>query len=141
MKPVDPIQHYCSEILELQEGGSKISDYKAGLTSDMKGRWTIGAFQHSKANKKETPSLKEDGYMEHRYSNPEISALKHMGFHWVPKDKEWFNDSRGRTELSVHKDMADNRIVLMTAGYDEDGQYTEDYESFKDIQELEEYLG
>jgi len=95
------------------------------------------------ANKKETPELKEDGfgYMEHRYSNPEISALKYMGFHWVPKDKEWFNDSRGREELSVYKDADDNRFVLRTTGYDEDGQFKEEYEHFKDIQELEEYLG
>ena len=57
---VDPIQHYCSQILELHEGGSKISDYRAGLTTDMKGRWTIGAFDTTKSNKKETPKMKEE---------------------------------------------------------------------------------
>lgn len=59
---IDPIQHYCGEILELQEGGSKIDDATAGLTSDMGGRWTIGAFQHKKANKNETPKMKEAIY-------------------------------------------------------------------------------
>jgi len=33
-----------------------------GLTTDMKGRWTIGAFDTSKKNKKETPEMKEAVY-------------------------------------------------------------------------------
>lgn len=55
----DPIEHYCSKINILLEGGSKITEPHAGITSDMKGRWTIGAFQHDKHGEKETPSLKE----------------------------------------------------------------------------------
>ena len=61
----DPIDHYCSLVLEtINEGGSKISDYSAGLTSDMgkKKRWTIKAFDTSKANKQETPRMKEAVY-------------------------------------------------------------------------------
>lgn len=39
---------------------AKITDYVAGLTSDMEGnRWTIHNFDHRKANKKETPPMKE----------------------------------------------------------------------------------
>ena len=59
----DPVDHYCSLVLEtINEGGSKISNYVAGLTSDMgKGkRWTINAFDTSKANKDETPKMKEE---------------------------------------------------------------------------------
>lgn len=33
-----------------------------GLTTDMKGRWTIGAFDTKHSNKKETPAMKEAVY-------------------------------------------------------------------------------
>lgn len=59
MNKIDPVEHYCSEIQMLLEGGSKITEPRAGITSDMKGRWTIGSFQHDKAGQKETPKLKE----------------------------------------------------------------------------------
>jgi hypothetical protein len=59
---VDPLDHYCAEIVDLYEGGSTIDDPVAGLTSDMKGRWTIGAFDTEKSNKKETPKMKEAIY-------------------------------------------------------------------------------
>lgn len=49
----DPIDHYCSKINLIVEGGSKITEPHAGITSDMKGRWTIGY------GKEGTPSLKE----------------------------------------------------------------------------------
>lgn len=56
----DPIDHYCFLIQEaINEGGSKIKEPHAGITSDMSGRWTIKAFDTDKQNKKETPSLKE----------------------------------------------------------------------------------
>jgi hypothetical protein len=46
---------------QLHEGGSTITDFKAGLTSDMKkgSRWTITAFQPHAANKSETPAMKK----------------------------------------------------------------------------------
>jgi hypothetical protein len=46
---------------KLKEGGAKMKpgEEHAGLTTDMKGRWTIGAFDTKKANKNETPVLKE----------------------------------------------------------------------------------
>jgi hypothetical protein len=55
----DHIDHFCSAIQLLNEGGSKITEPNAGITSDMTGRWTIGAFDTSKKNKKETPALTE----------------------------------------------------------------------------------
>ncbi|NDI17715.1 MAG: hypothetical protein EBY83_07110 [Verrucomicrobia bacterium] len=55
----DHIDHFCSAIQLLNEGGSKITEPNAGITSDMNGRWTIGAFDTSKKNKKETPALTE----------------------------------------------------------------------------------
>ncbi len=137
---VDPTDHYCREIVELHEGGSTIDDPVAGLTSDMKGRWTIGAFNHEDSNTKETPKLVEDfGYAEHRYSQPEIDTLNHMGFRWSSSDKEWLNDS-GEREYGVHKDSYDNHLVLRVVEYDSNGDYSESYEHFKTIQELEEYL-
>lgn len=60
----DPIDHYCSSIHKLLEGGAKLTTPRGheGLTTDMKGRWTIGAFDTSKKNKKETPPMKEAVY-------------------------------------------------------------------------------
>ena len=60
----DPIDHYCSFIQQLAEGGAKLTTSRGheGLTTDMKGRWTIGAFDTSKKNKKETPPMKEAVY-------------------------------------------------------------------------------
>ena len=55
----DHIDHFCSAIQLLNEGGSKITEPNAGITSDMTGRWTIGAFDTSKKNKKETPEMTE----------------------------------------------------------------------------------
>jgi hypothetical protein len=42
-------------------GGVKVNDAQAGITTDMKAdrRWTISSFDTNKANKKETPTLKE----------------------------------------------------------------------------------
>lgn len=62
MKSVDPINYYCSAIEKLIEGGAKLTTPRGheGLTTDMKGRWTIGAFDTKKSNKKETPEIKED---------------------------------------------------------------------------------
>lgn len=63
MKKLDPIHHFCSAINKLiTEGGSKLKagEEHAGLTSDMKGRWTIGAFDTDHANKDETPPIKEN---------------------------------------------------------------------------------
>jgi hypothetical protein len=64
MKSFDPINHYCSSIQKLMEGGAKLSSRRGhdGLTTDMTGRWTIGAFDHEHANKKETPEMKEAVY-------------------------------------------------------------------------------
>jgi len=62
MKSVDAINHFCSAIQLLNEGGSKITEPNAGITSDMNGRWTIAAFDTSKKNKKETPAMKEALY-------------------------------------------------------------------------------
>jgi hypothetical protein len=59
MSKTDPVEHYCSEIQMLLEGGSRITEPRAGITSDMKGRWTIGSFTHNEMGKKETPQLKE----------------------------------------------------------------------------------
>lgn len=59
---IDPFQYYCFKLLELHEGGSDITEPHAGITSDMKGRWTIGAFDTKKSNKKETPEMKESIY-------------------------------------------------------------------------------
>ena len=60
MKNWDPVNHYCSAIQLLFEGGSEIvGPHSHGITSDMKGRWTIGAFDTDKFGKKETPKLKE----------------------------------------------------------------------------------
>jgi uncharacterized protein (DUF2345 family) len=58
----DHIDHFCSAIQLLNEGGSKITEPNAGITSDMTGRWTIAAFDTSKKNKKETPAMKEALY-------------------------------------------------------------------------------
>lgn len=46
------------------EGGAKLSKQGmvTGHTSDMKGTWTIGAFDTKKSNKKETPAMKEVVY-------------------------------------------------------------------------------
>lgn len=61
MKSVDIVNHYCSSIQKVMEGGAKLTTPRGheGLTTDMKGRWTIGAFDTSKKNKKETPALTE----------------------------------------------------------------------------------
>ena len=57
----DPVNHYCSLIdKSINEGGSKITDMRAGITSDMSGRWTISSFDTKHKNKKETPPIKED---------------------------------------------------------------------------------
>lgn len=59
----DPIDHYCFLIQEsINEGGSKIKEPHAGVTSDMSGRWTIKAFDTDKKNVKETPPMKEAVY-------------------------------------------------------------------------------
>lgn len=56
----DPIDHYCALIQNaINEGGSKITEPHAGITSDMSGRWTIKAFDTSKHGKKETPEIEE----------------------------------------------------------------------------------
>jgi hypothetical protein len=56
----DPVNHYCSLIQEtISEGGSEIKEPRAGITSDMAGRWTIKAFDTDKKNVKETPPMKE----------------------------------------------------------------------------------
>ena len=56
----DPIDHYCFLIQEaINEGGSKIKEPNAGITSDMSGRWRIKAFDTSVHGKKETPPMKE----------------------------------------------------------------------------------
>jgi hypothetical protein len=63
MNKFDAIDHYCSAIDKtIKEGGAKLTTPRGheGLTTDMKGRWTIGAFDTSKKNKKETPAMKED---------------------------------------------------------------------------------
>lgn len=64
MVNIDPINHYCSSIQKISEGGAKLTTPRGheGLTTDMKGRWTIGAFDTSKKNKKETPAMKEAVY-------------------------------------------------------------------------------
>jgi hypothetical protein len=61
MVSIDPIEHYCSSIQEVMEGGAKLTTPTGheGLTTDMKGRWTIGAFDTTHKNKKETPAMKE----------------------------------------------------------------------------------
>lgn len=43
------------------EGGAALTGRGkvTGHTSDMKGNWVIGAFDHEHANKKETPPMKE----------------------------------------------------------------------------------
>lgn len=60
----DPINHYCSSIQKLMEGGARLTTPRGheGLTTDMKGRWTIGAFDTKHKNKKETPEMKEAVY-------------------------------------------------------------------------------
>lgn len=63
MNKFDAIDYFCSAIDKvIKEGGAKLTTPRGheGLTTDMKGRWTIGAFDTSKKNKKETPSMKED---------------------------------------------------------------------------------
>ena len=65
MNKFDAIDHYCSAIDKtIKEGGAKLTTPRGheGLTTDMKGRWTIGAFDTSKKNKKETPAMKEAIY-------------------------------------------------------------------------------
>jgi len=64
MVNLDPIDHYCSFIQKITEGGAKLTTPRGheGLTTDMKGRWTIGTFDTSKKNKKETPPMKEAVY-------------------------------------------------------------------------------
>jgi hypothetical protein len=59
---VDPVNHYCSSIQRLIEGGAKLTTPRGheGLTTDMVGRWTINAFDTKHKNKKETPQMKED---------------------------------------------------------------------------------
>ena len=72
MKSVDIVNHYCSSIQKVMEGGAKLTTPRGheGLTTDMKGRWTIGAFDTSKKNKKETPAMKEvSGLSELIYNN------------------------------------------------------------------------
>ena len=63
MNKFDAIDYFCSAIDKvIKEGGAKLTTPRGheGLTTDMKGRWTIGAFDTSKKNKKETPSMKDD---------------------------------------------------------------------------------
>lgn len=80
-------------------------------------------------------------YAENVYSKWERDELEAHGFHWVPGDKEWFNDKyRGNTTVSIHKDGADNHYVMLHTYYDWDGQYHEDYDHFKDLQDLIEEL-
>lgn len=57
----DPVDHYCSSIQRLLEGGAKLTTPRGheGLTTDMTGRWTIGAFDTKHKNKKETPEMTE----------------------------------------------------------------------------------
>jgi hypothetical protein len=64
MVKIDPVEHYCSSIQKVMEGGAKLTTPRGheGLTTDMKGRWTIGAFDTHKSNKKETPKMKEAIY-------------------------------------------------------------------------------
>lgn len=62
MVNLDPIDHYCSSIQKVMEGGAKLTTPRGheGLTTDMKGRWTIGAFDTKHKNKKETPPIQEE---------------------------------------------------------------------------------
>lgn len=85
---VDPLDHYCSEIVELHEGGSTIDDPIAGLTSDMKGRWTIGTFDTKKLNNKETPAINE-GFGLDMYDSDHIEELEKKGFRWLESEKKW----------------------------------------------------
>jgi hypothetical protein len=64
MVNLDPIDHYCSYLQRIMEGGASLSNKGkvVGHTSDMAGRWTIKAFDTDKANKKETPPMKEAVY-------------------------------------------------------------------------------
>ena len=61
MVSIDPIEHYCSSIQNVMEGGATLTGRGkiTGHTSDMVGKWTIGAFNTKHANKKETPPMKE----------------------------------------------------------------------------------
>lgn len=101
-------------------------------------RWTIKAFDFKHANKKETPPLNEavGGYENLRYSQWEQDALKREGFHWVPSDKEWYNDSRGEGTMSVYKDSYDNHYVLRRQVFIDDYDAEDDYEHYKSLQDL-----
>lgn len=50
--------------ISIAEGGSTIKEPRAGITSDMSGRWTINAFDTDTHNKKETPGMKEEDTIE-----------------------------------------------------------------------------
>jgi hypothetical protein len=115
------------------------------MTTDMEDgkRWTIKAFDTSKANRKETPSMNEDvgGYENHAYSQWEQEELKARGFHWVPKDKNWFNDNyRGNQTVSIYRDGYDNHLVMLHTYYDHDGQYQEEFDHYKHLNDLIEEL-
>jgi hypothetical protein len=159
----DPIDHYCFLIQEaINEGGSKIKEPHAGITSDMSGRWTIKAFDTDKHNKKETPEMKEakkkaltDSNPDNDWTKEQQEAMKKFGFEW--KNYVGRGGARGGWEqyykgtnrsgedshtAEVYIDPRDKKIVLFVT-YHEGGWREEEAEvwyHYNTFEELERML-
>lgn len=160
----DHIDHFCSAIQLLNEGGSKITEPNAGITSDMTGRWTIGAFDTSKKNKKETPAMKEaklkktqQPNVDDYYTKEQQEVMKKFGFEWGRfGGNTWNKYEKGghfqyKTGLlkgrSGYKDSYDAELFLredksfaLFIEYYQGGHREQDDEEwyyFKDFKELE----
>lgn len=145
------------------EGGAKLTTPRGheGLTTDMKGRWTIGAFDTKHANKKETPAMKEARRKKASY-NPDDEwtkeqqeVMKNFGFEW--ENYVGWGGARGGWEqyytgtnrsgedshtAEVFIDPRDKQIVLFIT-YHEGGWREEEAEAtyyYNNFEELEKML-
>ena len=110
------------------------------MTTDMDDdkRWTIKSFDFKHANKKETPPMNENVTAAQAGFTPkEESSLEGHGFHWVPSDKEWFNDSYPDGAKAVFKDG--NEYVVRSFLH-VDGEVKEEYEHFNHFADVLDYI-
>lgn len=103
------------DIRGIREGGSKLKpgEEHAGLTTDMTGRWTIGAFDTKKANKDETPAIKENLIPEPK---PVSSVDKKNKFAvvcaWCDRDRKITNNYHAKG-YTVSHGMCEHCMELM----------------------------
>jgi hypothetical protein len=77
-----------------------------------------------------------------KFTPDECAAIQglNLNFHWRETENEWFSDAL-ENEMAIFKDTHDNSFVLRTRCWDDDDcEYRDDYEWFKTIGELVEYL-